>query len=73
MDENELYKLNTVAERFGGPYARKVLVASYFGKSSEEGHKYFVQRAKDMKIQLIENVHELSEEEFAKKIKNILC
>ncbi|MBQ8762727.1 MAG: DUF1887 family protein [Clostridia bacterium] len=73
VDETELYKLNTVSEKFGGPYAQKVLVASYFGKNSIEGHKYFVQRAKDMKIQLIENVHELSEEEFAKKIKNILC
>lgn len=73
VDETELYKLNTVAEKFGGPYAQKVLVATYFGKSSAEGHKYFVQRAKDMKIQLIENVHELSEDEFAKKIKNILC
>lgn len=72
VDENELYKLNTVAEKFGGPYAQKVLVATYFGKSSVEGHKYFVQRAKDMKIQLIENVHELTQLEFEKKIKNIL-
>ncbi len=73
VDETELYKLNTVAEKFGGPYAQKVLVASYFGKSSVEGHKYFAQRAKDMKIQLIENVHELSEEDFIKEIRNIIC
>ena len=72
VDETELYKLNTVAERFGGPNAQKVLIATYFGKSTVEGHKYFAQRAKDMKIQLIENVHELSDEAFAKKIKNIL-
>lgn len=73
VDDTELYKLNTVAERFGGPYVKKVLVASYFGKNNEDGQKYFVQRAKDMKIQLIENVHMLSEEAFAKEIKNILC
>lgn len=72
VSESELYKLNTVAEKFGGPFSKKVLVASYFGKSSTEGHKYFVQRAKDMKIKLIENVHELTQEEFAKEIKNIL-
>lgn len=72
VDETELYKLNTVAERFGGIYAQKVLVASYFGKGSAEGHKYFVQRAKDMKILLIENVHELSESDFSRKIKNII-
>lgn len=72
VDGTELYKLNTVAERFGGPYAQKVLIATYFGKSTVEGHKYFVQIAKGMKVQLIENVHELSDETFAKKIKNIL-
>jgi len=26
-----------------------------------------------MKIQLIENVHDMSDDEFAKAIKNILC
>lgn len=72
VDENELYKLNTVAEKFGGPYAQKVLIATYFGKNSTDSHKCFVQRAKDMKIQLIENVHELSEEDFVKNIKNLL-
>ncbi len=73
VDDTELYKLNTVADRFGGPYVKKVLVASYFGKSSPDGQKYFAQRAKDMKIQLIENVHTLSDEAFAKEIKNIIC
>lgn len=73
VDETELYKLNTVAERFGGSSAQKVLVSTYFGKSSIEGHKYFVQRAKDMKIQLIEDVHNLSDKEFERKIKNIVC
>ena len=72
VDETELYKLNTVANKFGGVYAQKVLIATYFGKSTVEGHKYFVQRAKDMKIQLIENVHNLSDEAFAKKIRNLI-
>lgn len=73
VDETELYKLNTVAERFGGPFAQKVLVATYFGKNSADGRKSFAQRAKDMKIQLIENVHEFSENEFEKRMKNIIC
>lgn len=71
VDETELYKLNTVAGKFGGPYAKKVLVATYQGKSTEDGQKYFRQRAEDMQIQLIENVHGLSPEAFAKKIKNL--
>lgn len=73
VDENELYKLNTVAERFGGPYSKKVLVSSYFGKSTVSGRKYFEQRAKDMKIQLIENVHEMEDVDFARQIRNIIC
>ena len=71
VDETELYKLNTVAEKFGGPYAKKVLVATYLGKKTIEGHKYFVQRAKDMNIELIENVHKISDAEFEKRIRNI--
>lgn len=73
VDDNELYKLNTVAERFGGSYAKKVLVASYFGKSTESGRKYFKQRVTDMKIQLIENVHQMDDIEFARQIRNIIC
>ena len=33
----------------------------------------YVKALFNLRIQLIENVHELSEEAFAKKIKNILC
>lgn len=80
FDENELYKLNTVAERFGGPYAKKVLVFSYFKKSSgeesieaDEGYKYLKQRATAMDIQLIGFVHKMENAEFAKEIKNIRC
>ena len=73
FDETELYKLNTVAQKFGGPYAKKVLVASYYGKNNEDSHRYFEQRAEDMGIDLIENIHELSDDTFAKKIGNILA
>ncbi len=72
-NENELYKLNTVASRFGGPYARKVLVSTYYGQSNADSRGYFAQRAEDMGIELIEGVHELSEEEFKRKIRNIKC
>ncbi len=73
VDENELYKLNTVAAKFGGPNAKKALVTTYFGNEEDPGYKHFVQRTIDMKIQLIAGVHEFSEEKFAKRIKNINC
>ena len=53
---DELYKLNTVAEQFGSEYARKVLVATDMGKAAKS-RKYFLERARDMGIQIIEDVH----------------
>ena len=54
---NELYKLNTVAERFGGKYAKKVLVATALDSLGETG-KYIRQRAQDMNIRVVENLGE---------------
>lgn len=68
VDQDELYKLNTVAEEFGGPYAKKVLVCTYFGNDESLAHDYFMQRAKDMNIRVIPSVHEMPEE----KLVNIL-
>lgn len=67
---DELYKLSLVAERFGGKYAKKVLITSditRLGRSSE----YIRERAKEMKIKLIENVDLFSEEELQKTVKNL--
>lgn len=68
----ELYKLNTVAERFGGKYAKKVLVSTAISSLGEAG-KYLRQRADDMDIYILEDVQDLSEKEFKRKIKNLWC
>lgn len=73
FDENELYKLNTVAEKFGGPFAKKVLVVTDYGNTSEEKLKYLKQRITDMKIQLIDYVNAMDEKKFIDAIKNIKC
>lgn len=73
VDENELYKLNTVASRFGGPYAKKVLVVTSAANQSKNGYEYLCQRAEDMKIQILENVHIFTDDEFERKISNLLC
>ena len=70
VTDEELYKLNTVAERFGGKYAKKVLIATNTGKS-ENSLQYFSQRAKDMGIIFINNFHKLSEERAKEYIKNL--
>ncbi|MBQ7968401.1 MAG: DUF1887 family protein [Clostridia bacterium] len=71
IDDDELYKLETITNRFGGVYAKKVLIATYLGKK-QKNIDYFRQRAKDMKIDLIEGVHLFSEEQLEKTIKNII-
>ncbi len=67
---DELYKLNTVAERFGGQYSKKVLVATSISNFGEQG-MYLRQRAKDMNIKLIEGVQNLDNAALEKKLKNI--
>ncbi len=67
---DELYKLNTVAERFGGNYAKKVLVATSISALGEQG-KHLRQRAKDMNIRLIEDVQNSDDVELGNKLKNI--
>ena len=52
FDSNELYKLNTVATRFGGKYAKKVLLATALDNS--DASNFLRQRARDMGINLIE-------------------
>ena len=52
IDKEELYKLNTVATRFGGKYAKKVLIATSLNDS--DSSNYFRQRAEDMGIRLVE-------------------
>lgn len=35
VDDDELYKLESVTNRFGGLYAKKVLIATYLGKKTK--------------------------------------
>jgi len=69
---DELYKLDTVARRFGGHYAKKVLVATAIDCMGEAGN-YLRQRAKDMNIRILENVQKLDDAEFARKIRSLWC
>ena len=50
--DEELYKLHTVASRFGGTHARKLLVCSD-GKDRLENFSYLDQRATDMGIKIV--------------------
>ena len=71
VDEDELYKLNTVAARFGGIYAKKVLVGTTLGKGNIS-RMYFNKRADDMDIKIIEKVHLMSHKKFVQELKAIV-
>lgn len=67
---DELYKLSVVAERFGGRFVRKVLVATELEKlGSKEG--YIRARAESMGIRIIDDADRISEEELKRKMKNL--
>ncbi len=63
VDSDELYKLSTVAKRFGGKYAKKILVISKF-----EPDMSFMERAAEMGIKVIKNVRYLKMTDLAKKL-----
>ncbi len=70
--DDELYKLETVATRFGGVYAKKVLIATYLGKEADS-LAYFEQRAKDMGIELICGVNKITDDDkFRELIKGLI-
>lgn len=62
IGDEELYKLNTVAEHFGGPYARKMLIAANLEQKSPAANRSFIQRAWDMDIMLVTDAAELPRE-----------
>ncbi len=62
---DELYKLNTVAARFGGKYAKKILaLANPADKDAD-----FRQRAKEMGIKLFDDLARYNEKGIAKEIR----
>lgn len=68
VTSDELYKLNSVAEHFGGQYAKKVLVATSLEAMGDAG-EYLRQRAKDMEIRVVEDITELDDAELARRIR----
>lgn len=70
LKKEALYELDTVANRFGGEYAKRIIITTDAGNSFE-GYKYIMQRAKDMNIKVISDVNKMSKEEFEEVLKKI--
>ena len=54
VEMEELYKLYSVSERFGGEYTKRILIATSID-DTKEYFKHFRQRAKDMGITIIDD------------------
>ncbi len=64
VDENELYKLSVVADRFGGEYAKKMLIVTELEPDSPQAHEAFACRAEDMGIYLVANAGHFTPDEW---------
>ncbi len=69
VEKEALYELEAVADKFGGKYAKKFIVASNISSATEPHKKSFLHRAHDMGITVIDEVSELSYEDFKEKFK----
>lgn len=68
IDIDELYKLNAVADKFGGKYAKKVLIATALGNN--DFSEYLRQRAKDMSIRLVEGIQDMDDTELNRMVRS---
>lgn len=68
VHKEALYELETVAERFGGEYAKKILITTYVSRD-EDSRRFIMQRSRDMNIDIIENVEQLDKEAFKAMLK----
>ena len=64
IEEVELYKLNTVADRFGMDRAKKVLIATNYQPASNDAKRALIQRADDMGIIIHTNVASLTDAQW---------
>lgn len=62
--EDELYKLDTVATHFGGPQARKMLIAADLDQKDERSDEIYIRRAQDMGVYLVTDAAKLTQKEW---------
>lgn len=72
IGDEELYKLHTVARRFGGPHAGKMLIATDLDRKSDAANSSFSQRAWDMDIFLVTDAAELTPSQWSECFKSAL-
>ena len=69
-DANEIYKLHTVSEHFGNKYA-KCAIISASADAIGERLPFLKARAKEMNIEIIENVDMMDDKDLNKTLENL--
>ena len=72
VNPNELYKLNTVAARFGGQYAKKVLIAAALDPE-RESVRSLRRRAEEMGIRMVFGFRNMGGREIRREIRTLWC
>ncbi|MCM1219114.1 MAG: hypothetical protein NC548_31925 [Lachnospiraceae bacterium] len=72
FNSSELYKLYSVGERFSSGYGKKILVTTNSPYALGEARNVLLQRAADMGICVIENVHKKSDNEISEELKKAM-
>ena len=70
FDADELYKLSTVSERFGGKYAKKVLVTTRLENTDTKSSRINV-RMDDMRIRCVSNADSISDSRMDKILRSL--
>jgi hypothetical protein len=72
IENDEPYKLHTVAKRFGGPYAKTMLIATELDQKTPAANRAFSRRAQDMGIILVADAAELSSADWQDLFRNAM-
>ncbi|MBE6815663.1 MAG: hypothetical protein E7522_09515 [Ruminococcaceae bacterium] len=72
VEVDELYKLSTVANRFGGKCAKKVVVAPSIDEMGKKA-EYIAERANEMGIKIIKDFDEFTDGKLNSVLKNLYC
>ena len=68
----ELYKLYSVGERFGTGYCEKIIVTTNLTYALGDAKNIILQRAADMGIHIIENVHLKTDGDIAEEMRKVM-
>lgn len=72
FSSEELYKLYSVGEQFGKGYCTKIIITTNLTYALGDAKNVILQRAADMGIHIIENVHLKTDDDISNELKTVM-